>query len=202
MCRALLVMSLWSERCLSAQNFLLNVRNLNICIISVSLKSMLLYRSLCLYSDYTQCLCEVIQPSNFWVQKVGSANTLFVSVCLEQTLGMTGILLKCFSCCAMLTHIHSSLPVPFSFFLFIALDSCHGESLFFSFWKLCFLCHDLWQLFPRDYTDQVLPLDSILLLESKIRNYYIAIVLLLFLYTIYYTYIQLYIKNGRVLLGL
>lgn len=45
---------------------------------------------------------------------------IFVSVCLEQTLGMAGILFKYFSCCAMLAHSamleNSSFSPPPPFF--------------------------------------------------------------------------------------
>lgn len=135
---------------------------------SESLKSLLLYRNLCLYSSFTQCLCEVIQPSNFQVQKAGSTNTFFVSVCLEQTLGMTGILLKYFSCCTTLTPSPPFIfPVYRSWFLSRTI-SCSFLN-FFSFGN-CFLCHDLWRFFPRDYTDQVLPSDSILITWIKYKE--------------------------------
>lgn len=166
----------------------------------MSLKSLLLYRSLCLYNGYRHSLCEVIQPSNFQVQKVGSADTFFV--CLEQTLGMTGILLKYFSCCAMLTYTQPPRPLIFPVYRSWFLSQAISYSfLFFFFFLLETLLFISW--FAAAYTDQVLPSDSVLILESKMRNYYnpIAIVPLLFFYTVYYTYVQLYIEDGRVLSG-
>lgn len=129
---------------------------------------------------------------------------IFVSVCLEQTLGMAGILFKYFSCCAMLAHSamleNSSFPTPLLFFCLQVLISVSGNLLFFplSFLLgLCFLCHNFWQLCPLDHTDRILSSDSILTPEAKLRNYYspIAIVPLLFFYPINCTYVQLYRKG-------
>lgn len=125
---------------------------------------------------------------------------------------MAGILFKYFPCCTMLPHSamlenssHTSPLTPF--FLFIVFDSRQWQSppLSSFFRELCFLCHNMWQHYSLDNTDQIPPSDSILTPELKIRNYYNpnSIVSYCVVYCLYflsyflscYAYVQLYIKG-------